>query len=269
MAEHGLTEPVIGVSADGTGYGTDGAIWGCEIMATDLLSFERLARLAYVPLPGGEQAVRQPWRMAAVYLASTYGGTIPDGDLPFVQQLDRSKWGVLSQMIVKGINSPQTSSLGRLFDAVAALIGLRGEVLYEGQAAIELEMQAATCTDTVTSYPFSLVDQGPVTLDVAPMIDAIVKDMQQGRDVARIAKRFHMTIAEMLAQACLEVREQTGLNTVALSGGVFQNQILLEQLVHLLKNMTFHVYTNHKVPPNDGGLSLGQAAIGAARLHRG
>ncbi len=269
MAEHGLTEMVIGVAADGTGYGTDGSIWGCEIMAADLRSFERLAHLAYMPLPGGEQAVHQPWRMAAVYLASTYGGTIPDVDLPFVQQLDRPKWGVLSQMIAKSINSPQTSSLGRLFDAVAALSGLRGEVLYEGQAAIALEMQAAACTDTVKSYPFSLVGNMPVILEVAPMIHAIVEDMQQGIAVARIAKRFHTTMAEMLALGCLEARERTSLNTVALSGGVFQNQILLERLVALLESMAFHVYINHKVPPNDGGLSLGQAAIGAARLHRG
>jgi len=277
MAEHGLTQPVIGVSADGTGYGTDGAIWGCEIMAVDLLSFERLAHLAYAPLPGGEQAVRQPWRMAAVYLANTYNGTIPDGDIPFMQQLDRTKWSILSQMIAKGINSPQTSSLGRLFDAVAALLGLRSEVSYEGQASIELEIQATTCTDYVKSYPFTLgqpqgiaptVDREPIIMNVVPAIEAIVRDIEQGIAVARIAKRFHLTIAEMLAQACLEARQQTGLDTVALSGGVFQNQLLLEQLATLLTSMAFRVYTNQKVPPNDGGLSLGQAAIGAARLHK-
>jgi hydrogenase maturation protein HypF len=268
MAEHGLTQPVIGISADGTGYGTDGAIWGCEIMSADLLSFERLAHLAYVPLPGSEQAVRQPWRTAAVYLANTYGGTIPDGDIPFMRQLDRAKWSVLSQMIAKGINSPQTSSLGRLFDAVAALLGLRGEVLYEGQAAIELEIQAVTCMDHVKSYPFSFADREPIIMNVVPAIEAIVRDIEQGITVAHIAKRFHLTIAEMLAQACLEVHKQTGLDTVALSGGVFQNQLLLEQLVTLLKSMAFHVYINQKVPPNDGGLSLGQAAIGAARLHK-
>ena len=170
-------------------------------------------------------------------------------------------------MIAKGINSPQTSSLGRLFDAVAALLGLRGEVSYEGQAAIELEILSATCTDYVKSYPFSLIGREPIIMDVAPAIDAIVREIEQGIALARIAKSFHLTIAEMLAQACLEVRQQTGLTTVALSGGVFQNQLLLEQLVTWLKSMAFHVYTNQKVPPNDGGLSLGQAAIAAARLH--
>jgi hydrogenase maturation protein HypF len=268
MAEHGLTQPVIGVSADGTGYGTDGAIWGCEIMVADLLSFERLVHLAYMPLPGGEQAVRQPWRMAAVYLAHTYNGNIPDADIPFIRQLDQTKWSILSQMIAKNINSPQTSSLGRLFDAVAALLGLRGEVLYEGQAAIELEIQAAMCTDLVKSYPFSFDNGEPIIMNVVPTIAALVRDIEQGIAVAHIAKRFHLTIAEMLAQACLEVRKQTGLETVALSGGVFQNQILLEQLAILLKSMAFRVYINHKVPPHDGGLCLGQAAIGVARLRK-
>jgi hydrogenase maturation protein HypF len=146
-------------------------------------------------------------------------------------------------------------------------LGLRSEVLYEGQAAIELEIQAATCTDQVKSYPFSFANREPITMNVVPAIEAIVRDIEQGIATAHIAKRFHLTMAEMLAQACLEARQQTGLDTVALSGGVFQNQLLLEQLVTLLKSMAFHVYTNQKVPPNDGGLSLGQAAIGAARLH--
>src|SRR5207248_341361 len=142
LAEHGLSEPVIGVAADGTGYGTDGAVWGCELMTADLLGFERLAHLTYVPLPGGEQAVRQPWRMAAVYLHQAYGDDFLELDIPFVHQLDRSKWHTLAQMMKRGLNSPLTSSLGRLFDAVAALISIRKDVLYEGQAAIELEMLA-------------------------------------------------------------------------------------------------------------------------------
>src|SRR5205823_2857356 len=176
LAEHGLTGPVIGVAADGTGYGTDGAIWGCEIMVADLLDFERSAHLTYVPLPGGEQAVRQPWRMAAVYLQQAYGDAFLELDIPFVHQLNRSKWHILTQMIARGINSPPTSSLGRLFDAVAALLGLRSEVLYEGQAAIELEMLAVPpVSDDI--YPFAIEDQ---TLDVSAMIRAIVNDIQKG-----------------------------------------------------------------------------------------
>lgn len=271
LAEHGLTEPVIGVAADGTGYGTDGTVWGCEIMAADLRGFERLAHLRYVPLPGGEQAVRQPWRMAAVYLSQAYGDAFLDVDIPFVRQLDRTKWHMLSQMMARGINSPLTSSLGRLFDAVAALLDLpMGSVtqLYEGQAAIELEVQAVQ-TPQLESYPYSIEtggDRTPALLDVAPMIRAIVSDIQQGVSVPRIAHRFHRTIAALLATVCDETRKQTGLNIVALSGGVFQNRLLLEQLLTLLENMAFSVYINRRVPPNDGGLCLGQIAVAAAQL---
>src|SRR5439155_5598758 len=158
LAEHGIPGPVIGVAADGTGYGTDGSIWGCEVMVADLLQFERLAHLAYVPLPGGEQAVRQPWRMAAVYLAQAYGDAFLELDIPFVRGTGgvtrplQARWRPLAQMIAGGLLIPPASSLGRLFDAVAALLGLRGEVVYEGQAAIELEMLAEP-TDYV--YPFA------------------------------------------------------------------------------------------------------------------
>ncbi len=267
LAEHGLAESVIGVAADGTGYGTDGTIWGCEIMVANLLGFERLAHLANVPLPGGEQAVRQPWRMGAVYLAQAYGDEFTDLDIPFVHAMDRSTWHTLSQMIVRGINSPQTSSLGRLFDAVAALLGLRTYALYEGQAATELEMHAAACIDDVASYPFA-IDQVTQSLSVVPLIHGIVRDIEQRVPIAQIAKRFHVTIASMLVTACDQVRQRTGLKVVALSGGVFQNRMLLEQLIARLEGMAFRVYTNQRVPPNDGGLSLGQAAVAAARLQR-
>ena len=271
LAEHGLAEPVIGVAADGTGYGTDGAVWGCEMMVADLQGFERLAHLRYVPLPGGEQAVRQPWRMAATYLSQAFGEAFLDCDIPFVRQLDRSKWHMLSQMMVRNINCPPTSSLGRLFDAVAALLGLpsgSATQLYEGQAAIELEIQAAQSRQ-LASYPFSIDRQGntpPSLVDVSPMIRAIVHDIQQNIPVPIIASRFHHTIATLLARVCDEIREQTNLNIVALSGGVFQNRLLLEQLLNLLKERNFQVYINRCVPPNDGGLSLGQIAIAAAKL---
>jgi len=276
LAEHGLQEQVIGIAADGTGYGTDGAIWGCEIMKADLPGFERLAHLDYMPLPGSEQAVHQPWRMAAVYLAQTYGDAFRDLDIPFVQQLDYSKWRVLSQMIARGINSPPTSSLGRLFDAVAALVGLRSEVLYEGQAAIELEILARQQEGSIYKeqsdiYPFTIRmrDQLPALLDVTPMLRAIVSNIQQGVLASQIADRFHRSIAELLATACFNAREQTGLHVVALSGGVFQNQLLLEQLVKRLEEMAFQVYMNRRVPPNDGGISLGQIAVAAAQMQRG
>jgi hydrogenase maturation protein HypF len=264
---------VIGVAADGTGYGGDGAIWGCEIMAADLVGFERLAHLAYVQLPGGEQAVRQPWRVAASYLAQAYGNDFLELDIPFTRRLDRAKWRALSQMMARNLNSPATSSLGRLFDAVAALLGVRSEVVYEGQAAIELEVLAQSIQgrspNASSAYPFSIAEQGeglPALLDATTLVRAIVDDVGRGVDTREIAMRFHCSIAELLATACLEARERTGLDTVALSGGVFQNRVLLEQLMKRLGAMAFRVYTNRRVPPNDGGLALGQLAVAAAQL---
>ncbi len=263
LAEHGLEGQVIGIAADGTGYGTDGAVWGCEVMVAGLTEFERVAHLNYVPLPGGEQAVRQPWRMAATYLAKAYGDNFAGLELPFTKTFDRTRWHTLGQMIDRGLNCPPTSSLGRLFDAVAALLGVGGEVIYEGQAAIELEMLAQPDHQ---SYPVELADGTPIRLDVSPMIRAIVEDIQKGIPVSQIAGRFHFTIAEMLATVCLRVREDRGLAKVAVSGGVFQNRLLLEQLTACLTEIGFQVYTNRQVPTNDGGLSYGQAAVAAAQL---
>lgn len=274
MAEHGLSEPVIGIAADGTGYGTDGTIWGGEILVGDLRHFERRFHLATMPLPGSEQAVRQPWRVGAAYLAKAYGEDFLALDLPFVRQLDHQKWNLLAQMITRGINSPQTSSMGRLFDAVAALLNLRQSVMYEGQAAVDLETQATQAArqswiskweKPVAAYPF-LIDEQERALNVLPLIRAIVRDLEQGLSVPLIAWRFHVSIAKMLAEICETLRQQTGLNTVALSGGVFQNKLLLELLLKCLEERTFQTYINQRVPPNDGGISLGQAAIAAARL---
>lgn len=270
MAEHGLSDPVIGVAADGSGYGPDGAIWGGEIMVADLTSFERKAHLAYVPLPGGEQAVRQPWRMAAVYLQQTYGEDFQTLPLPFSQQLDHARWHTLAQMIKRRLNCPLTSSLGRLFDGVAALMGLRTHVLYEGQAAIELEMLATSWHQPVTSYSIAQQweDKPVQELSYESLIRAVVEDLIQGIEPALIARRFHHSVATLLAQSCLQVRAQTGITKVALSGGVFQNKLLLEDLISLLQQDNFQVYRNRRVPPNDGGLALGQAAIAAAQLQQ-
>jgi hydrogenase maturation protein HypF len=263
LAEHGLTGPVIGVAADGTGYGTDGAIWGGEIMLADLHSFRRLVHLSYVPLVGGEMAVKQPWRMAAVYLRQAYGDTFLDLDIPFVRLIDTKRWRSLAQMAERGLNSPPTSSLGRLFDAVSALLCVRSEALYEGQAAIELEMRAEPADGI---YPFTAHAGSPTTLDVSPLIRAIVDDLLRGVPVPLIAWRFHCSIAEMLAASCLQERESTGVGIVALSGGVFQNKLLLEKLVARLEDLNFKVYLNRLVPTNDGGLSFGQAAVATAQL---
>src|SRR5437588_4735830 len=213
--------------------------------------------------------------MAATYLAQAYGDAFLELDIPFVCRLDRSRWRTLTQMIARNINSPPTSSLGRLFDAIAALLGLPVGIplagtLYEGQAAIELEIQAAQAMQSETViYPFAIGDLVPATLDVAPMMRAMVNDIQQGIPLPQIACRFHRSIAELLAVACYEISKQSGLNVVALSGGVFQNRLLLEQLIARLEDMAFQVYINRRIPPNDGGLSLGQIAVAAARLQRG
>ncbi len=266
IVEHGLIGPVIGIAADGTGYGLDGAIWGCEILIADLADFERAGHLAYIPLPGGDQAIRQPWRVAATYLAQVYGPTFLDLGIPFTQNLDTTRWGVLAQMIARNLNSPPTSSLGRLFDAIAALIGLRSDVLYEGQAAIELEVLA---TQDARPYPFRLTDGAPFQIEVGPMIEAIVADLRSTSDRASIAGRFHATIAAFLVAACQKVRAASGIERVALSGGVFQNRLLLESLFNLLTQDGFRVYAQRRVPTNDGGLSLGQAAVASERIARG
>jgi hydrogenase maturation protein HypF len=271
MAEHGLTGPVIGLAADGTGYGPDGTIWGCEIMTASLADFERAGHLAYVPLPGGEMAVKQPWRMAAVYLSQVYGDSFLDLEIPFVRGLDQAKWKPLPRMIANGINSPRCSSLGRLFDGMAALLGVRSEAVYEAQAAIELEALAETETSLENkkdAYPFTIRPGQPFILDVFPLIEAIVMDLQRGVPVPRIARRFHLTVSELLVAACLQVKADTGLTTVALSGGVFQNRRLTRRLVERLEECGFQTYLNRQIPPNDGGLSLGQAAVAAARLRQ-
>lgn len=267
LAEHCLPGPVIGIAADGTGYGTDGAIWGGEVMLADLVDFQRLAHLAYVPLPGGEQAIRQPWRMGAVYLQYAFGNEFERLESPFMRNLDPVKWRAIARMIRRGLNTPATSSMGRLFDAVAALLGLRTEVQYEGQAAIELETLAEPLR---SGYPFRIRagDARPALLDVRPVIRAIVEDLENGLSTSYISGRFHRTIAEMLLEACRDAREQSGVADVALSGGVFQNKLLLQQLRAMLEADGFQVYVNRLVPPNDGGLSLGQAAVAAARLER-
>jgi hydrogenase maturation protein HypF len=252
LADNGSTGPVIGVAFDGTGYGTDGTIWGGEFLVGDLTEMSRAAHLAAVPMPGGAAAIRQPWRMAAAYLDAAY----PDGDQPDldVRRRNAGQWAAITSMARRGINSPATSSAGRLFDAVAAILGVRDQINYEGQAAIELEQLAAP--SETGSY-----SQATTT----GLIKAIVDDLSAGvsRDV--IAARFHNTMAAMIVATCVSLREETGLRTVALSGGVFQNLLLLDHVVDLLEQQQFTVLTHGQVPCNDGGISLGQAAIAAAR----
>ena len=266
MAEHHLSDPVIGLAYDGTGYGPDGTIWGGEVLLADCADFQRLAHLAPVLMPGGGQAVRQPWRMAAAYLYQVYGEEFVDLPLDFTTRLDQTTWRGLKSMMDRQVNTPLTSSMGRLFDAVAALIGLHDEVSYEGQAAIALEMLATQVNDTI-AYPLLIREGQVMMLETAPLMRAIVADLQDNVPQPVIAARFHQTVIEMSVAFCKQVRFQTGVSTVALSGGVFQNKVLLEGLSQNLNVANFEVYFNQQVPSNDGGLSLGQAVVAAARVN--
>jgi hydrogenase maturation protein HypF len=265
MAENRLAERVIGIALDGTGYGTDGCVWGGEVLFADYLDFERAAHFSYVPMPGGAAAIREPWRMAASYLRHAFGPEMFRLTIPFVEQIPAAKLRTIFQMAERGVNSPVTSSCGRLFDGVAALIGLRHEVNYEAQAAIELE----ACRDESAAeqpYSFALREEGGVLqLDPAPVIRAIVEDLLRGSAPGQISQRFHDGLACSFAGVARRLRERTGLNNVCLSGGTFQNVYLSGELERLLAGDGFRVFTHSQVPAGDGGLSLGQAVVAASR----
>jgi hydrogenase maturation protein HypF len=248
----GVTTAVIGVAFDGTGYGTDGTIWGGEFLVGGLASMERAAHLAPVPMPGGAAAIRHPWRMAAAYLDAAF----PDGppSTLAVRERNAAQWDTVTAMARRGINSPLSSSAGRLFDAVAAILGIRDSVNYEGQAAIELEQLAAAG------------DHGRYdALSSTNLVRCVVEDLVRGSPSDVIAARFHRTLADLITATCTTLRDRTALTTVALSGGVFQNQLLLNNTVTALEAAGFTVLTHSRVPCNDGGISLGQAVIAALR----
>lgn len=266
MGEHGITEHVIGVALDGTGYGTDGTIWGGEFLVADLRDFERVAHLETIPLLGGEAAIHEVWRLAAAWLDQVYGDDFLDLDLEFVRQLDRAKWRVLKQMKGQNINSPRSSAMGRLFDAVAALLGVRDVARYEAQAAIELEMLADE--ECIESYSFMLSGGQPRVLKTGVLLRAIVSDLQNGVPPSMIGAKFHNAVANLVAQTCDEIRSTHGLDRVALGGGVFQNSYLLTRTLARLRQLDFQVLVPTKLPPNDGGISFGQALIGNARIEQ-
>ncbi|MGH3912241.1 MAG: carbamoyltransferase HypF, partial [Pseudonocardiaceae bacterium] len=254
LADNGDAGPVLGVAFDGLGYGTDGTLWGGEFLLADLRGFRRLGHLVPVPLPGGATAIRQPWRMAAAYL----GSDAPDE----LMRRNAEQWDTVLAMAHRGVNSPLTSSAGRLFDAVAAILGVRDLINYEGQAAVELE-QWADRTE-VGSYP-AAVTEGPVLqLHGADLVRGVVEDMRAGVAPEVIATRFHHGVADAIIRICCLLRETTAVGTAALSGGVFQNILLLERTVAGLEQAGFRVLTHSRVPPNDGGISLGQVAVAAA-----
>jgi hydrogenase maturation protein HypF len=265
LAEHGETGPAVGAIFDGTGLGTDGTIWGGELLVGDLATFERAGHLRPVPLPGGDRAVREPWRMACAWLGEALGAAPP---LPasLAGAVEPSRWEAVARMARGGFAAPVTTSMGRLFDAVAALAGLRPVVTYEGQAAADLEGAAASAAaDPGDPYPLPVHDRHGVVLDARPTILAVAHDVAAGASRGSIAMRFHAALADATGRACAVVAERHGLATVVLSGGVFQNRLLLDAASGALERAGLRVLVPERLPPNDGAISYGQAAVAAAR----
>ena len=276
MVDAGVEGPVLAASLDGAGYGTDGAIWGGEFLVARFAEFERMAHLAYVPMPGGTAAVRRPGRMALAHLMRAYRGEAERMALDLMPHLDAREARAALLQATRGLNSPPTSSMGRLFDAVSALLGICTETTYTGQAAVELEMAAAAeghaCPEVVPCrgapirrYDIAIdASTHPWQIDPAPIVRGVVEDIRCGVDRGIIAARFHHTVAHLIADVCEMMARETGLTQVALGGGVFQNAYLLELLLEMLPQRGLEPLVHSQAPPNDGGLSLGQAVIAAA-----
>jgi hydrogenase maturation protein HypF len=258
MAEYGLKEEVIGISLDGTGFGSDENIWGGEFMIADPGGFNRFSHFDYVPMPGGEKAVDEPWRMAYSYIFKYFGDSFDYESVPLLKSVGNEKLSLIKEMIVKKINSPLTSGAGRLFDAVSAILQLCPEATFDSEAPMRLE-SAIDC-DTNDYYPFG-IDK---TIVFADTIKAILKDLP-GHEISEISAKFHNTVAQVILEVSKQIRQETDLNNVVLSGGVFQNKYLLEKSLCLLNSNRFRVFTNHLVPSNDGGISLGQIVIASKK----
>jgi hydrogenase maturation protein HypF len=264
MAENHLRGKVIGVALDGTGYGTDGKIWGGEFLLADFAGFERRAHFRYVALPGGDAAVRQPWRMALSYLRDAFGADLPD--VACLRDVPAKTLALVDRMIATGLQTVETSSCGRLFDAVAALVGPANEVSFEGEAAIALENCAAA--DVEERYEYRIEEGDPMVLDFRPMIAAIVADLARGIAPPTISARFHNAISDAIIEICSRIRERDGITRVCVSGGTFQNVYLSERVVEGLAGRGFGVFLHSLAPPNDGGIALGQAVIANELLRR-
>ena len=266
LAETGTEEKSIGIILDGTGYGPDETIWGGEVLIGDAVSFVRYAWLEPVPLPGGSAAIREPWRMALSYLRTVYGEDLSDEVLPRWDAVDTVKRDVVLQMIDKRLNTPMTSSCGRLFDGVAALLGLGSVNRYEAQAAMSLEM-AATAVGTCVPGRTHVHDRpGRGAIPVGSLIESVVTGVKSGEAVERIAARFHAELAELFVAAANEARQETSIGRVALSGGVYQNRLFFEYMVRRLTEEGFTVLTHSRTPTNDGAVALGQVLVAAAAM---
>lgn len=264
MAENQLSGPTIGVAFDGTGYGTDGTIWGGEFLLTEYHQFTRMGSLAPVLMPGAEKAAREPWRMAVSYLYQSFDGKLPD--FPGADQLYSHGVDLLVPLLREKINSPVTTSMGRLFDAVAAILGINHYTSYEGEAAIRLETASRQGRQTCPPYPYEIREADFWQIDYQEMIRQMIMDIRSHLSVPEIASRFHETLAATTVSLCQKIKKQTGINRVALSGGVFQNVRLLETARRQLEAAGMKVYIHRMVPSNDGGISLGQAVIASRTL---
>jgi len=265
-AEHGVTDRVIGVAYDGTGYGDDGAVWGAEVMVADLAGYRRVGQLRYAPLPGGDLAVRRPWRVALGYLSLE-----PEAAAAFERSFERVEPGerrIAERQIEQGLNSPPASSMGRLFDAAAAVLGTRIECRYEGQAAMELEALAGEAAAEPLPFPVIEGDDGTWQLDPLPLLIALGERRAAGDEAGRLAARFHESVAEATAQLVQQVAEAESIGQVALGGGCFQNARLLAALRARLEKVGLKVLVPRRLSPNDGAISYGQAAVGATLLAR-
>ena len=266
LAEHGEIGPAIGAIFDGTGFGPDGTVWGGELLVGGLGGYERGGLLLPVRLPGGDAAVKEPWRMACSWLAAALETERPPIPAAFAGAVTEARWNAICDLNATGVASPLTTSCGRLFDAVAALCGLRDEVSHEGQAAAELEATAAGIpVAPAEAYPLPVIAEGdaPLLLDARDPIRAIVTDLERGTDVGVVSARFHAGLAAATSAACASLAERHGVGTVVLAGGVFQNRLLLERTAATLAGSGLRVLLPLRLPPNDGAISYGQAAIAA------
>ena len=259
LTDTGFCGPAIGVMFDGMGWGTDGTLWGGEILVGDADGYERFAHLRPVPMPGGTAAIRQPWRMALAHLCETFGAELPA--IPSLAGHKEEAGHVLDQC--RPGQSILTTSIGRLFDSMAALCGVARTAAYEGQAAIRFEQAAGA---DVRRYPVDLSEGTPVVIEFSPLVETVVSDLLAGQPPSLIAAAIHRWVADAAVAASRQAREVTGLEAVALSGGVFQNRRLVELLVPELEQAGLQVLRHRQVPPNDGGIALGQAAVGRATL---
>jgi hydrogenase maturation protein HypF len=263
LADSRAEGPIIGVTFDGTGYGLDSCIWGGEFLVGNETGFQRWAHLAYLPLPSGSMAIREPWRMGAQYLFQVYGNRMRELPIKFAEELP-DNWSLLQQATARGINAPLTSSCGRLFDGVAAVVlSKMDQVAFEAEAAINLEQMAEP--EETGEYPLPISGDMPFQLDWHPLWEGIVADLEAGVRAGVISARFHNTVAGLIVKVCLRIRKETAINQVALTGGVFQNRFLLQKTAEGLFKAGFQVVLHHRLSPNDSGIALGQAMIAVAK----